>query len=302
MDNLPEVVPYIGTKEELKKRLKPYYVIHDYTDSVESYVSFRESMYDLIKGCYEHKELRMYPIKFKFYDHDKKFYKLELRHFIVNIFFWYPFVELHNIQNAWTPEFILDCYHDIPKISSKINLLGAIMQDYNVKTTKINYDISEVLYNLRRISGDFSLIMGLNFDAFTIIDTYMNNQEFKDLMETTIEDTMQPSEVERLLHNKEDQLIKLLTGIKEHPIGVILQTGTGIKHKQLVEFLVAQGMKPDISGRTIPIPIKNSTMLGGLKTPSDLFIDGIGKIACRCKTPLIAGNYSLSHQYQMVTI
>ena len=39
-------VPYIGTIEELKKRLKPYYVIHDYTDSVKSYVDFREYMYD----------------------------------------------------------------------------------------------------------------------------------------------------------------------------------------------------------------------------------------------------------------
>ena len=103
-------VPYIGTIEELKKRLKPYYVIHDYTDSVKSYVDFREYMYDLIKGCYEHKELRMYPIKFKFYDHEKRYHKLELRHFVVNLFFWYPFVELHEIPNAWTTEFILDCY------------------------------------------------------------------------------------------------------------------------------------------------------------------------------------------------
>ena len=269
-------VPNISTKEELEPYLRPYYVIDDYMDSYESFSEFQESIYNLIKGCYEHKALRMHPIKFKFYERDMNFHTLELRHFVINLFYWYPFVSLHNIARVMDDDFIIDCYKDIPNINDKINQLITILREYNVKSTKINYDISLVLYNLRRISGDFSMIMGLNFDMFTLIEMYMENENFRNIMETKIDENMQPYQIEEILHKKQEELINLLMGMYENPIGIILRSGTGIKHKQLSEFLISQGLKPDLSGNTIPLPIKNSTVLGGLTTPADLYIDGSG--------------------------
>ena len=61
------------------------------------------------------------------------------------------------------------------------------------------------------------------------------------------------------------------------PIGVPLQEANqGIKHKQLREFVVAQGCKPTLQGETIPEPIENSTLLRGLDRPSYLYIDATG--------------------------
>lgn len=273
--HMEKFIPAIKTVEELSSHLREYYVIDDFMESHEMFQEFQEKMYDLIKGCYERKALRTYPIIFKFYDRDTKHYSMELRHFVINLFFWEPIVELHGITHVMDEDLIVHA-EDIPKISDKVNLLIGILRDYNVKTTTVNYEVSRVLYNLRRISGDFSVIMGLNFDIFTIMDEYLANPQFRDIMETKIDENLQPSENEQILHQKQDELINLLKGLHENPIGIILRSGTGIKSKQLTEFLVSQGYKPTTTGDTIPLPIKNSTVLGGLKTPADLYIDGSG--------------------------
>ena len=277
VDDSDRYIPAIKTKEELKAKLRPFYVIDEFMESHEMYREFQEKIYDIIKGCYERRELRKYPVKFKFYDTDTKYHTVELRHFIINLFFWEPLVELHGIKGILSDELMIsDPYKDIPHLDDKVNLLIETLREYNVKNTVINYQISNVLYNLRRFSGDFSIIMGLNFDMFTIIDMYINNEEFRNIMETEIDENLQPNENEQILHQKQNELITLLKRIPENPIGIILQTGTGIKTKQLAEFLIAQGYKPTTSGDTIPLPIKNSTVLGGLKTPADLYIDGSG--------------------------
>lgn len=270
-----EYVPAIRTIKELKRNLAEYYIIDEYMDSYEHYTELQEKIYTLVKGCFEWRRLRSYPVKFKFYYNDMKFHTLELRHFAINLFYWYPFVELHGINHVMNEEFILKT-EDIPHIDDKINMVISELRDYCVKNITINYNISQVLYNLRRISGDFSLIMGLNFDMKTIIDMYNNIPEFRDLMETKIDEKMQPIEIEKLLEEKQHDLINLLTSLPDNPLGIILRSGTGIKHKQLVEFLISKGLFPDLSGNTIPLPIKGSTVIGGLQTPADLYIDGNG--------------------------
>ena len=73
MDEFNDVVAIPSTKE-LKKYLKPLYVIEEYTRSEEDYKDFQEKVYNYLKGCFEHKECREYPVKFKFYLDDKETY------------------------------------------------------------------------------------------------------------------------------------------------------------------------------------------------------------------------------------
>ena len=281
-----EVVEAISTIEQLKKHLRSYYVIHDYMGSRDDFVKFREQMYDLIKGCYEHRELRKYPIKFKFYDHDTEYHTLELRHFCVNLFYWYPFIYLYKIPDVMDGSFIINCYEEIPHISDKINYLSETLRAYNVKNIQIDYSVSEALYNLRRVSGDFSRILSVSFDIFTIMDLFQRYPELRELMTYRLPDGLQPAEIEAIQQDHQKKIVEFFKKLSpdSNGISVILQAGTGIKHKQLSEFLCMEGLKPDLTGKTIPIPIKNSTILGGLKSASDLYIDAIGKHRCRCKT------------------
>ena len=176
--NLLKDVPVINNRKELKQWLRPMYIISDYLSDYDTYRTFHQKLYNLIKGCFVIKECREYPIKFKFYKEDKETYSLEFRHFIINTIVWYPFVELNDIH-VLDKSFILDCYNDIPDIEEKYinNKLIATLRDYHVKSTKVNLAISEVLYGLRQISIDFSLILGLNFDMPMFIDLYNSARE-----------------------------------------------------------------------------------------------------------------------------
>ena len=274
--DLTKEVPYIHNRNELKSWLQPIYIIERYTVDEDTYTTFMAKLRNIIRGCFTIKACREYPIRFKFNEKDKDEYTLELRDFFINIILWHPFVELHGL-NILNKDFILDCKTGIPNIEDYINYkLITVLREYHVKPTKINYSLSEVLYDLRNISIDFSIILGLNFSVKTYMDLYEKNDEFRDMMEVKFDESMQPHEIEEQLHEIQDRGMDIFKSDPNNPIGVILNAGTGIKNKQLVEFSFSEGLKPSIEGVTIPEPIENSTMLRGLDRPSYLYIDATG--------------------------
>lgn len=200
-------VPIINNRKELKEWLKPLYIISDYLNSHDDYNIFITKLGNIVKGCFVIRECREFPIKFKFYKNDNETHELELRHFYVNMILWYPFIELNDLE-VLDKSFILDCYNDIPRINDYINNhLITILREYHVKNTFVNYSISEVLYNLRKISQDFSLILGLNFDAQTFINMYEENSEFREMMEYQFPDGMAPHDIEVKLDEFEKELL-----------------------------------------------------------------------------------------------
>lgn len=275
--NLLKDVPVINNRNDLKQWLKPLYIISEYLIDTDTYNIFLNKIFNIIKGCFDIRECREYKVKFKFYKNDKATHELELRHFGINLILWYPFIEINDIE-IMNESFILDCYKDIPNINDYINeKLISQLRECHVKNTKINYAISEVLYNLRdKISGDFSLILGLNFSAPTFINLYNTSKEMRDMMEYQFPEDMQPYEIESLLDKFEKREIEIMESDPNNPIGIILRAGSGIKKKQLREFTISEGLKPTITGETLPLPIQNSTVYKGLTKPSDLYTDGMG--------------------------
>ena len=236
--NLLTDVPVIHNTKELSLWLRPVFVMTDYMDSFESYKEFMAKTMNILKGCYTIYNCREYSVKFKFNQKTKKVFELPFRHFCINMILWYPFVELSDL-NVLDESFILDCYTEIPDIESYINYrLITILRDYHVKSTNINHDISEVLYNLRKISIDFSLILGLNFSACTFMNMYENNDEIRDIMEVTFPEGAQPHDIEQKLHELQDREIAIYKSIPENPIGVLLRAKSGVKHKNLCQCIV----------------------------------------------------------------
>lgn len=277
MGKLPTEVVTIPNKSELKKYISPLYILEDYTRSTEDYLIFQEKMYNIIKGCFEHKECREYPVKFKFYLKDTEVHTLQLRHFIINVFMWYPFVNLHGIHGVLDESFIVDCENGIPHITDFINeKIIEVLRDYAIKNTTLNRSVSEVLYNLRRISIDFSIIMNLTISSETFLKVFKDNARMREIMQTTFPLDMQPADIESDLNKLMNEEIDIFKAIKDNPVGIILRAGTGIKHKQLSEFTVNMGLKPDLSGVTIPLPINSNTMIRGLNKPSAHYIDALG--------------------------
>ena len=63
--------------------------------------------------------------------------------------------------------------------------------------------------------------------------------------------------------------------MKDNHLGIVLRVKTGVKSKQLSEFAISEGLKPDLTGQTIPVPIQNSTLIRGADTPSYHYIDAM---------------------------
>ena len=227
--NLLEQVPYIHNTKELSMWTRPLYVLDNYMVDYETYNDFMTKLMNLLKGCFPIRQCREYPIHFKFHAKEKKEHVLEFRHFCVNMILWYPFVELNDL-NVLDESFILDCNSEIPNIEEYINYkLITVLRDYHVKSTTINFAISEVLYNLRKISIDFSLILGLNFSAPTFFDMYNNHEEIREIMEVSFPENTQPHEIEQELQELQDREIDIYKSIHDNPIGVVLRANTGIK-------------------------------------------------------------------------
>lgn len=270
-------VPLIHNREELLYYVKDYVVINDILTDDETYNKYLKNLSNAIKGSFCIRECRECPIKFKFYKNDEEIHTLELRHFFINVILWNPFIEIHDIYGILDKSFIFDCKHNVVDIESFIDTkIIEVLRDYLVKPTTINFRLSDMTYNLRCISIDYSLILGLNFDVLTFIDQYENNEEIKNMMEIEFDEHKQPCEIEEELSRLQKREIEIYTSQEDNPIGVILNAGTGIKHKQFAEFTISQGLKPSIDGETIPITINNSILIRGSSTPSYLYLGGLG--------------------------
>lgn len=281
-------VPEVHSKKDIKPYLKPMYIIEDYLNDDSRYGDLEQCIRNVLRGSFHIKECREYPIEFKFYRKDKISYKLQLRRFLYNLYVWRPFCilnELHILDDS----FILN-EEEIPNITDFLNdKILKTLQDYNIDQVIINESISNVLYNLRSISLDFSDIMNLTFSDHDFIEM-MNDSEYKEIMELSIPEDMQPIEVERLLSQYQKRLIKKLKSDKENPVGIMLRAGTGIKEKQLAEYMIALGLKPTLTGEVMPIPIESSSLLGGLNRPSYQYIDAIA-----ARKPLIMNKKSMGN-------
>lgn len=272
--NLLHDVPIINNSKELRNWIKPVYVLEDYTESYENYRIFQNKIYNILKGCFVIPRCRDYPIKFRFTHSSKEEFVLPFRQFIINTILWYPFVELHGMD-VLDESFIMANPEELPHIENYINeRLISTLRDYHIKTSKMNYAISEVLFNLRNISRDYSIILGLDFSIPLFTKLYSDNPRIQEIMECQFADTTQPHEIEQELSSLEKEFIEIITAMKDNHLGIALRAETGIKHKQLAEFAISEGLKPNLSGETIPVPIQTSTLIKGTDRPSTQYIDG----------------------------
>ena len=285
-------LPVVRNKKDVANILKPMYVIHECMADKDEYDDLMETIYEILMASYEIPECRDYPIKFKFYSFDKELYTLPLRHFMVNLAFWRPLIEVHSWTNIMNEEFIFDCSNSVnkKKFRSYLNDYPVrVLIDHNIKTDVMNKEIAETLHWITTIATDFSNIIGLTFGLETFIDMYNKYPEYRELMATSYPNTMQPVEIEAEQKKRTEQVIKLFQNDPGNPIGKIFSTGTGINAKQFWEFTGNAGLNPDIYGKTIPRPINTNTLMGITKN-SDFCISAMGARKSQIMNKKVMGN------------
>lgn len=272
-DNYKDI-PYINSIDDLVPLLKEEYIIQDYISVKQRFNELYINIRNIVRGCFHIKECREYPVTIRFYQTDDKTVNMQLRHFLVHLILWQPLCELPD-KHIINETYIMPA-EETPKVSKFINnKILKVLKASSLQSIIINRSCEYVMNELRSISIDFSNIMGLTFGADDFINMY-NKKKYRDIMESNFDDCTQPIEIEEKQAKLESKLISLLVEDVKNPLGIILRADTGMKHKQLFEFMGAIALKPTIMGEVITRPISTSTLIGGLRTPGDYFIDASG--------------------------
>ena len=275
------------------------FIIEDKMVSKKKYKNWVNEIYDMIKAGFEIKEFRTFPVKFKFKEEDDVIHQLQFRHFLTNIMIWEAFMRL-DMQSQLDETFIYDASNITDDtlygfFNDKIIDNGKILLRHDKHMTrKLNRIMHDVTHSLSRISTDFNLILGISINMRSFIDLAKTNKRFNEIINTKLDEEMQPSEIEDYLDSLMHEEIEILRN-NENCLRPMLEAHTGIKDKQLREFSINGGNKPDLYGNTIPLPINTNFLVGGLKSLEHYTIDAMGgrKAAIMSKSMMgISGHFA----------
>jgi len=264
-------------REELIEIIDSYankvIIIEDEMKSKKDFKKFIKSVFNDIRAGFEVKELRECPVYFRFRE-GSDIYTMQLRHFLTNIIFWEPLIELDSVDKL-DESFIIDPTQiSSPYIKNYIDNKIVIPYRRKISNKKLNIVISNLIFNLSRISNDFNIIMGLSVSIESFIKVAEECPRFKEIITTRIEDGMQPNDIEHMLNDLVNEEIEILKTY-ENDLTPMLKANAGLKTKQLSEMTISGGLKPSLEGNTIPVPINTNFLYGGLNKVSYYFIDSI---------------------------
>lgn len=248
------------------------YIIEEEMEEKKKYRNLIENVFDYLRAGFEFKELRECKVHFKFHKDDTIIYSLQLRHFLTNLIFWEPLITLDAVQYL-DESFIVKC-NEISSKYIKSYIDNKIIIPYRnvISNKKMNIIIHDLIENLKTISTEFNIILGLSINVESFMNVANNNERFNEIIRTKIDPSMQPSEIESYLHKLMVEEIEILSK-EDNVLKPMLLAKSGIKDKQLSEFSINMGLKPSLEGSTIPIPINSNLLVGGLSTIPGYYID-----------------------------
>lgn len=274
-------VDYYGaphqTLDELftKYNSQMFLIIDDVLASHRNFKFIYQDLLDILKLGFEKKEIRSYPIRFKFHKDDEKYYNLEVRHLLSNLIFWQSFIDMEKVS-VLDESFIINFqYFDQKRMIEYIN--DKILPYHEGDFASKNKCVDEICYAMNAISNAFSLLMGLSVNIHDIIQTEKRHPEMTDLMFTPIDTSKQPVDIEEELKDRSMKLIDIFKHDQdENVMKPFFAAGNILSPDQFKEMFVRIGFKSDINGHTIPNLINANFLATGLNKPSYAYINSLG--------------------------
>lgn len=257
--------------------------------------SIYRHIYHILEEGFEIDNIRKFPVKVTFNKKSNEYIEMELRHLLINMVFLRAFVEL-EVDVELDNSYLFDASQTNNKTIKKYidnKIIIPFIDDFSKdedEFMRFNIVLHDVIYRLNKIPKDFNMLMGLTLnleDSF--IKVANENERFNEIIRTKLPDNMQPKEIEDHLNSLMKEEIEIL---KSTPncFQPILRAGTGIKDQQLREFSISGGMKSDLMGNTIPIPINSNFIVGGLNSITNYYLD-----AQASRKPLIANKEKMGN-------
>lgn len=242
----------------------------------EGFKNMYRHIYGILLEGFEIEKIRKYKVKLTF--NKKDYVEVELRHLIINMIFLRAFVEL-EVDVELDESYLFEAYNINNKLIKKYMDEKIILPfreeftDTEERFMFFNKVLHDVIFRLNKIPRDFNELMGLTMSLEeSFIKVSKENPRFNEIIRTKIPEGMQPKEIENLLEDLKNEEIEIL---KNTPncLQPMLLAGTGIKEAQLREMSVSGGMKSDLLGNTIPIPINTNYIVGGLNNVINYYLD-----------------------------
>ena len=251
------------------------FLVHDMLlADIENYEMYFKKFYDYMKQGFERPEVRKHPIQFKFRDDPKEPVRtMEIRHMICNMIHWRPFIVMDRVEDLG-PQHIMDCKNFTQKYRDDwINTFIIDPYRKEFSNSQMNIICERITADSVRISNDFNVIMGMTMNIESFIDISVKNPRVDQIFRTKLPEGLQPKEIEKINDELRTELINIFKQSPDMCLFPMLHAGTGIKDKQLSEFCINGGLKPDINGNTLPEPINSNFLIGGLNNVTNYYID-----------------------------
>ena len=250
------------------------YIISELLQDEEKYFEAYNDIYTILKNGFEDVKIRHKKVKFKLYEEDTSIQTLTRPRFIFNLIMFLPIMRLGLIDDMRLDEtYILD----FTKLSNRTMadfINSKIINKYlkHVDITDLNEAISEWREKIK-ISREFTILMASGMDIKYDVDLMNRNKKYEKLITSKITTNMQPKEVERAISKNTEELLSILKSEKTHPLNPMLMCKEGIKTKQLAEYQLNGGNKPDLYGNIIPIPLNTNYLYHGLDSIANFIVD-----------------------------
>ena len=295
---------YLQKENELYDYLKERYggdKIFDLNSIIpdrELFKSIYDDIYYILEEGFEIERIRKFPVKV-FFNKKEGMIEMELRHLLTNMIFLNAFVEL-GVDIELSIKHLIDAKKINNKIIKKYiddNIIIPYIDEFT-KTEedfiKLNEVIHNIIYRLNRIPKDFNVLIG---STISLEDSFIKlaneNERFNEIIHTKIPDDMQPKEVENYLDSLMHEEVEIMKN-NENCLQDVVESGTGIKTEQLRECSISGGLKSDLLGNTIPLPINSNFIVGGLNNIRDYYLD-----AQAARKPLIANKEKMGDSGHM---
>ena len=223
--------------------------IHDQFNCGQGYVQFR------------------YPNKSKVYD-------MSLIHFTFNMIIWFPLfiLEIPITKDLTFMNKVFNNKTYIEFINTKIIEPYKHMVTHNEMSRMLAKMYDMFIFMCER----YGLDLGLSFSIYDFISKW-SDPEIYDLNHTKIPKDMQISESENYLNTKLRRYMEIMQNDPEdNVLKPLIRAKQGVSDKQLREFAISGGFKPDLSGNTYPIKPRSNLITDGYRNPTDYVIDAVG--------------------------
>ena len=275
---------YIEIENKILEEVKETYGgnkifdLNEILNNSEEFKKMYSHIYYILEEGFEIENIRKFKVKVTFNRNSNNYYDMEIRHLLINMIFLRAFVEL-EVDVELDDSYLFDA-RTISNKSIKKYIDEKIIKPFIDEFTEteerfmeLNIVIHDIIYRLNKIPKDFNALMGITINLEnSFIKVSKENERFNELIRTKIPDEMQPKEIEDHLNNLMNEEIEILKNA-DNCFQPMLIAGGAIKDQQLREFSINGGLKSDLLGNTIPIPINSNFIVGGLGNISNYYID-----------------------------